>query len=687
MKPCPAALATWMLACACAGSLGCSASTGTSGIGGSPGAGGFTAGSGGHTGSGGSGSGGSQAGSGGRGGLGGATATDAGVGDAARDTPGEVHPPPCMVQIKPVFPPNLLELPFGPNARLRVRGVLTGAMLPHAPAWSWTVTTVTNTHPVDVRPDPQDPSTMDFSMIDPGGYDIFVSVSADPACGGHEIAMAASVPSAWYWVRITPPLTQNDVPPHEEAVRLQAGQGLPQRIFSLVGGHGVSLDPYSIDPRTALHQAVPSYVLISSATHTWSREGETQGAAFATSILDRDSGSAVLYEVLVVPLAGGGTLFAPLLFSGLDAPHVAALPLSIDPGASITGNLTVATVPVMGATVALRAGGLPSTIGTSDADGAFNLRARAGRFSAVIVPPDGSLLPQALVDGGPAAGIDLPSAPGAATLGFAWRNLATTSFATRFTTGAGPAAAGLDVRLDSEPDAFPDVGTLEVSVDGVASQSLGATGSVRRATTTDAAGGASFAGLPRGRYRLLAVPPMSSSDSLTVIALDLSGDPAVPAVALVPKVTVSGRLLGAPAGTRLLVLDDQPMLGRTVPAVTLAADGSYALRLDAARAYHLLTDPPAGRRVSRVPLGPIETGGMPVPLGDRTLPGMLSIAGQVFGPDGPMPGATLQLYCMGAGPDCIDDSRLGASEPLPLFETTTDAAGVYTLFAPDPATF
>ena len=610
--------------------------------------------------------------------------------DAGADAPGEVGTSACFVQIKPVFPPSLLELPFGPNAKVRVHGIISGAR-PPVPAWRWTVNLLANNQAVKVTPDPQDPSTIEFPMQSPGRYEIGVSVSDDPLCKGQETATAAQVPNAWYWVRTTPPSAQVDVPPYEEAVRLQAGQALPQHTITLVGGQPVTLDFYATDPRTALRQAVTSYVVISSTTHTWSREGDTRVAAFSTSLLTYDSGSVapIYYDVLVIPLPPATPLFAPLLFSTRTADSLAALPLQIDPGVTVAGSLAVASSPVKGGTVTLRAGALPSTVGVSDAAGVFGLRARPGRFSAIILSPDGAPLPQARVAASATSGIDLPSA-GAATLSFTWRgDLTTTSLTAGFTTSAGPAAAGVDVRLESEPGALPDVGTVQVVGGGAGPQTLVATGVVRRTTTTDAAGLAWFGDVPRGLYRLIAVPPTSSTDGLTAIALDLTA--AAPAATpttwtLAPRVTVSGRLLGAPAGTRVLVLDDDPLPGRMVPPATLSADGSYALALDAAHAYHLLTDPPSGQKISRVALGPVETGDTPLALGDRTLPGMLSIAGQVVGTDGfPVRGALLQVYCMGGGPDCIDNGQLGAGEPLPLFETTTDANGGYALFVPDPA--
>jgi hypothetical protein len=624
-------------------------------------------------------------------GLGGAVGSGgaaAGAGGAAAGTGGSSGtggaPAPCAVQIKPVSSVDLDGLPAGPNATLRVRGVITGTPQPAQPDWRWSVSTVTDNRPIPVTPDPQDPALVQFPLASADRYDITVTVSNAPVCGGHEIATATFNPSASYWLRISAPADQVEVPPHEETIKLQAGQPL-QRSFYFDRGAAVSLDP-----KTSSSQALTSYVRISSPGHSWTREGDTELAAFGTSIVDTP---ASLYDVLVVPLAPADAPFAPLLFSGRTAARVAALSIVVDPGVPVGGTLRAAGAAVAGATIALRAGDLPSTIGTSDAAGAFGLLARPGRFSALIIAPDGAALPDAHVDASDASGLDLPAAVGGAlSLAFVWRSdLGSATLAAQFVTSAGAPAAALDVRLESDPEGDPttwgDVGTLQANGGPGGAQSLVAAGSLRRAATTDARGAISFSGLPAGGYRLIALPPVASNDGLTVTAVDVvAGLPTV-AVTLAPKVTVSGRLLGASPGTRLLILDDQPTLGRSFPAAAVGSDGAYTLNLDPSHAYHLLSDPPAGQMNARVALGPIESGDVALALGDRVLPAMLSVSGRVFAPDGqtPVAGALLQLFCMGAGPDCVDYSQLDAGHPLPLFEATTDALGVFTLFAPDPA--
>jgi hypothetical protein len=242
----------------------------------------------------------------------------------------------------------------------------------------------------------------------------------------------------------------------------------------------------------------------------------------------------------------------------------------------------------------------------------------------------------------------------------------------------------MDVRLDSEDGALPDVGTLRADA-----MSFVAAGAVHRRATTDANGAVVFASLPRARYRLAGLPLVAAPDGITVVPVDLS-DPSAPnpslAVTLAPKVTVRGRLPGAPAGTRILVLDDQPELGRSFPEAPLDATGAYVLALDPNHAYHLLADPPRDQDASRVPLGPLATGAAGVDQGDRAFPHMLPFTGTLRDDTNKVvPGALVQIFCYGPGPDCLDASDLGSKDPLPLSEALADSTGAFASWVPDPA--
>jgi hypothetical protein len=335
--------------------------------------------------------------------------------------------------------------------------------------------------------------------------------------------------------------------------------------------------------------------------------------------------------------------------------------------------------------VLLRAGALPSTLGTSGSDGRFSVRARAGRFSAIILPPDGSALPDAHVDATATSGIDISDPPAAApSLSFAWARTGTRSLTARYTSaGGGGAAAGMDVRLDSADGALPNVGTLMVGA-----AALVATGAVHRRGTTDSSGSVAFTNLPAAAYTLTALPAVASGDGLTTSTADLTSAqaPSTVTVTLAPKVTVRGSLSNAPAGTQVIVLDDQPELARAYPSVALGAGGAFTIALDPSHTFHLLADPPRGQG-SRVQLGQVTTKTAALALPDSPWPNMVTVSGSVVLSDGQttVPGALVQAFCLGPGPDCLDYSDLASKNPLPLAESLVDATGAYSFSLPDPS--
>jgi hypothetical protein len=607
--------------------------------------------------------------------------------DGGADASGDVivMPPPCKVTISPVSASSLDNLPAGTGATLRVRGVISGTSQPDHPDWNWHVDVGDGHATVSVKtPDPQDPSVVEFPLTLEGRYYINVSVQEVPFCGGSNWATATLNPTVPYHVRITPPHGLQGLAPYERDIDMQGGHAA-NLTFNFF--HTTSV---AIDPQDATTKSVGSYVQITSPQHSWSSEGDTMKTAFKTALVDTDDSR---YDVLVVPLNTSGPPFAPLLSTGLTAARVSA-PMIIDPGVTVMGTVALdGGASVGGATILLRSGALPSTVGHSDGGGAFSLQARGGRFSAVVTPAAGSALPEAHVDADDVSGVDLPmSSGGPVSLSFSWRSgLATRTLTARFLGSDGSAAAGIDVRLDSDAGSLPNVGLLHVTNGPFGPQMLVATGAVHRTATTDGSGAVSFADLPAATYQLMGVPPVPSRDGLTIAPVDLSGAaPAAPlTVNLERKVAVTGLLPNAPAGTRILVIDDQPVPipGHDFPAAAVSATGAYALSLDPRHAYHLLADPPAGQMLSRVPLGKVETGTAAIASQPRTLPRMLALTGSVQTFDGAMTvaGAKLQIFCVGASPDCVDPLDLAGKAPLPLFEATTDALGGFALWVPDPA--
>jgi len=672
------------LAVGCASSSG--ANAGGTGYGGATGQGGNGAGTGGTIGSG---SGGSSSGAGGAaGGTGaGGSNADAGSNDAGHFPDGGTGTGGaggnnCAVVITPVSYPYIDMVPAGPSSSLRVRGQITGTP-PAMPVWTWTVTIDGSSGPpITVARDANDPSVVEFPVTREGDYRIQATVST--TCRGEQIAHGTFDPRIVYSLRATSDST--DLLPYEGTVDVSTGSPAQQDL-SLERGVRVAIEPMTIDSSNQ-RIAVVSYVRVSSPALSWVREGDTV-EPFATYLDPLPS-----YDLLVVPLPQGSVLpSAPVLLTQRTASQVNAV-LMVSQGVTVSGTTTLdGGAAVAGGTVLLRAGVLPSTVATSATDGSFVVRARAGRFSAVILAPDGSPLPDAHFDATATDGIDVADAPAAPpTVAFSWHAGTTTSLTARFSTGAGAAAAGLSVKLDSQDGALPNVGTLRVGT-----RSFTVPGAVHQRGTTGSDGSVTFTGLPRGAYQLVALPLVGAADGLTATPVDLSGAPASGtsiAVALQPKVAVTGKLTLAscakqpfPTGTTILVLDDQPELGRAYPPADVAANGTFSIPLDPAHAYHLVAEPPRDAGFSRVPLGAIQTGTANSDQGTRVLPCMTPLTGTIKDGAGvKLSGVLVQVFCVGTGPDCVELGNVGDKNPVPLFEALTDGNGAYSLWVPGPTT-
>jgi hypothetical protein len=119
--------------------------------------------------------------------------------------------------------------------------------------------------------------------------------------------------------------------------------------------------------------------------------------------------------------------------------------------------------------------------------------------------------------------------------------------------------------------------------------------------------------------------------------------------------------------------------------VAVGAGGVFTIALDPGHAFHLLAEPPRAQG-SRLPLGPVATTAAPLDIGDTPWPKMVTASGSVVlsGSATAVPGALVQAFCLGPGPDCLDYTDLSSKSPLPLAESLVDATGNYSLLLPDP---
>src|SRR5581483_10492458 len=112
------------------------------------------------------------------------------------------------------------------------------------------------------------------------------------------------------------------------------------------------------------------------------------------------------------------------------------------PGTALGGKLVDgAGAAVRDARVILRAGALTSTVGASDATGAWTVHARAGTFALSVSPPAASGLPD-LVLGASPAGLAIPDAASAGSADIAWAALTAAPVALTITGADGRPAGG-----------------------------------------------------------------------------------------------------------------------------------------------------------------------------------------------------------------------------------------------------
>lgn len=639
---------------------------GTGGAGGAPaggGSGGRSGGSGGSTGQGGGG-GSATGGAGGRAPSGDAGAPfDAGAVDAAAAA--------CTVTLTALSPASFFDIPAGPNSRLRLRAEVGGAAPPAMPTFRWQVRHQGGTV-LDQQVMVVDSATARAQVVQvpvplPGQYAIRVQVTPpETPCLGEVIASAQDPRSRAvpFFLRVIPPPGMAALP-KDEAVIIAAGARVVARDIALDRGDQVEIDPHRSGP---LAVALPSFIRVSATDGSLRVEGNnTVDHPFRPSLRPLST-----YDVLIVP---DGAV-APALFGGLSAQAIKATPFALDEGVRLSGLVTDAAGPVEGARILLRAGSLPSTIGRAGVDGRLELRARAGSgaYSVFVLPPADRALPEAEI-----RGVLAPDAD--ATLTFAWSAISARSVRVVVSTPGGAPAAQVQVRLEPEEGGLPHVGTLRI--DG--GDPLPASGYVRLGRTTDAAGVATFTGVPEGRYRAT-LAPAGGDAGLTVLPLEVAGDLVSP-MALRPKVKLTGTLRPGPTndpvtGARVLALDTGPGAVAAVLVATVDAAGRYELAADPDRSYRLYAEPPPASPYARAHLGFVIAKADEI-VDPRSLPLGLSVAGTVLFDDAPVAGAVVQAFCAVDAPDCPPRGTAGTR---PLGEALTVHDGSYRLTIPDPGT-
>lgn len=623
-------------------------SSGSLGSGGNHGSGGATS-SGGRSGSG---SGGATAG--GSGGSSGATGGNSGAA-------GSGVMPGCLITLTPVAPASSI-VEVGPTAKLEIQAVVTHAKVA-TPQWTWTVTSPSL---MVLMPTPMgDGSRVQFLVTTEGKYQIVARVTNDPTCGQGLLLIMGTVATPSFNLRVT-----------AAGFPVQEKRLTPSNSTSV----SVTLDPgatYQIEPRQEGQITVmPAYLRITSAATTFDVEGYTAHGAVRANLIN------VLYDLLVVP---NDPTFAPNLFRSVT-PDVWNQPITFDQGVPVSGLILGPDgAPLANARMILKADGRPSTVGTSNASGALTLWTRTGNnMSAIVVPPDGSGLPQANVDATSGAGVNLPSADGSLMLTMQYHPAATGALTVtvRDPNGAGP-VAGARVRVSSSA-AMPGAGTLTSRSPG-ADVELAASGSISTEVVSDANGNARVGSLPTGSYHVVVVPSSSNAGAITALDVTVPAAGLTKTLSLARKVSLTGTL-AAPsgsvgpssvAGASITALDKTGDVAGSVVSTTADATGAFALQVDPNRNYQLLIQPVARQALGRMVV-PLAVGATDLKAKLITLPPGLTFTGTVSGGSSTVGGAFLQVFCVPSATWCPDAT-------VSVAESTTNPDGTFSFILPNPA--
>jgi len=570
--------------------------------------------------------------------------------------------PACQVDIIPVIPMSFEGLAAGPTAKVRVRGSITGMVMPTF-QWQWAVTLADGT-PVPVAPvGPQDPSLVEFPTAASGTYTIAVDLMGASCAGLRTIVVAKpGAKIATFRFHVTPPSAAS-VPAQDLARQITGG--------TPSGGNTLALDPGIVVgfdvTRASDGSPLPSYIRLTEANTGVVLE--TRTAAVGPNTLRVAQGS---YRTLVVP---DGDV-APMTLPARAAADMVAGGISLDDGPPpITGTVADAGgKPVAGATVVLREGDLVSTTGKTDATGAFRLRARAGTFGLTVATPLGAGTLEATLAsaGGLVVDATAPTPPLAI-------KLQTTALVsgTVVLSPTSPASLGADARVSIATAApLSNVATLTVGTG--AARAL--TGDMRFSLNPGADGSVGTGAVPPGIYDVTVFPATAtSSDAVTQVTLDLTKGsiPSLP-VPLAQKVMLTGQLLPAAAssGVRILAQDEG---GLPVSAEADAGpDGSFALAVSPFLPYRLRAVPRADQALAQASFPVVTVMGKAVAGLDYAMPPALLFAGRVVDPGLQGVGTALvQAFCIANAPGCTDAT-------VPVAETITRSDGTFQLMLPDP---
>lgn len=528
-----------------------------------------------------------------------------------------------------------------------IRATATAYNAPGVLTYTWTLTLDGNDHGFDFAQ--IDHSQIDFVAADVGLYDIRVAIDGSSGCLPADDPVTINAPGAPVADYRLQFVTDPTLAPPQDLIVQMMGGGDIQRAISLDPG---SEQPLLVSDGTT---GIPAYVRFIPAGHP-----SSYVEAFSTTTGSLDVRTLLLdHDVLVVPATPG---LAPALLP--FTPNVTSA-LVVGPGTTVTGTVKDPAGAVLaGAKVQLTsADGVPSTLATTNASGAFTLHASFAPGAAItadVTPPPGRGLPAL-------------TAKGAFDLG-------STMQITYAATLATCDLVGTPVRRNAiaQPGAqVTVVGTLAGSAGTIATGTVSrpATGAARIAAVADATGKLPAMLVPRAA--LSAVVELGGGD----VALSAINTSTCPAQTLsTPAMTVASGVVQSAMASALrgVAIEATPvgaLAGLPPVQTTSNASGAFSLALATGGHYDVRFVDPSGIGAPLILLG-ATTATIPA---TASLPAAIHIKGSVgvSGNANPVIGASVQALC--ATCTGIDATR-------PLAQGATDSASQFLLAVPDPGT-
>lgn len=563
-------------------------------------------------------------------------------GDA--NTPSDAMPP-CDFSI--LFDPAMPTA--DPLAQIRAQATLVGA--PGVYTYTWNVShggTVPFTY------EASDYSQIGFVAPTPGGYVVTVDISggAQTTCNHASSTIYVGDPNANNSVyRLRTVASPQAAPPQEQVIQIPGGADYPRNI--------------PLDPGLSRSGMVKSGSAGVSAYMKFTPVGAPN--AFIETFASATNGSYTVrvmggdYNVLVIPAS---TSLAPKLFPWQAGGSVADF--IVTSGTLVNGTVkNPAGNGFGGAKVQLFAGGVPSTLATTAADGSFSVHTdfpASTMITVEVTPPAATGLPRmsatGMFDTGQQVQVTYAS------------TLATCDI------GGDPVKRGGVNQANAKVTV---VGTLATTPGTVTTgtTTINATGTVRIATVANGSGQLPSTLVPRSST-LSAVVQLAATD-FAVDPIDTSACAAqtIDALAPITRTGTTSNVSGALGGVRieampigsLALADAQPIVA------TSDSGGAFSIDLAAGGRYNVRFTDPLARAA---PLVVLDIAPASVP-GAPTLPKALMMSGKVTISANPNPviGASIQLLCA---------TCTGIEATRPISQTATDAQSNYRLAVPDPGT-